>query len=81
MKPKVALTAGDSRHDNIRKALDLINEDIDLTGKSDVFIKVNFVDVNNQVAATHVDGIRALLEFLRERYSFQTETFWTRTVM
>ncbi|MBN2240753.1 MAG: DUF362 domain-containing protein [Dehalococcoidales bacterium] len=69
MKPKVAFTAGDSRYENIGKALDLLKDDIDLTGKKDVFIKVNFVDLENEVAVTHVDGVRALLEFLRERYT------------
>ncbi len=68
MKSRVALTAGDNRYETIRQALGLIKDDIDLTGKSDIFIKVNFVDVDRQVAATHVDGVRALLEFLRERY-------------
>jgi len=65
---KVALTAGDSRSENIRNALDLIKDDIDLTVKSDVFIKVNFVDTDIQAAATHVDAVRPLLEFLRARY-------------
>jgi uncharacterized protein (DUF362 family) len=65
---KVALTAGDNRSENIRNALDLIKDDIDLTGKSDVFIKVNFVDTEIQAAATHVDAVRPLLEFVRARY-------------
>jgi hypothetical protein len=65
---KVALTAGDNRSENIRNALELIQEDIDLTGKSDVFIKVNFVDTEIQAAATHVDAVRPLLEFIRARY-------------
>ena len=65
---KVALTAGENRSENIRKALDFINDDIDLTGKSDVFIKVNFVDTDIQAAATHVDAVRPLLEFIRSRY-------------
>lgn len=65
---KVALTAGNNRSENVRNALDLIKEDIDLTGKSDVFIKVNFVDTEIQAAATHVDAVRPLLEFIRSRY-------------
>ena len=69
MSPAVALTKGGTRSENIDKALRLIEKDIDLTGKSDIFIKVNFVSNENQLAATHVDGVRALLEFLRERYS------------
>lgn len=69
MSPVVALTKGGTRSENIDKALRLIEKDIDLTGKSDLYIKVNFVSNENQLAATHVDGVRALLEFLRERYN------------
>lgn len=69
MKPKVALTTGDNRSENITNALDLIKDDINLTGKTDIFIKVNFVDIYNQITATHVDGVKALLAFLRERYN------------
>ena len=68
MKAKVALVKGGNRAANIRKALDLIEEDIDLRGKSNVFVKVNFVSTQDQLAATHVDAVRSLLEFLRERY-------------
>jgi uncharacterized protein (DUF362 family) len=68
VKSKVGLAKGGSRRENVRQALDLIQDDIDLTGKSNVFVKVNFVSSTNQLAATHVDGVRALLEFLRERY-------------
>ena len=69
MKPKVALVRGADRRDNIDSALRLIEADIDLSGKSDIFIKVNFVSTRNQLAATHVDGVRGLLSFLRERYT------------
>lgn len=69
MKSRVALTTGDSRENNIAKALDLIQDDIDLTGKSDIFIKANFVDTKNQLCSTHAEGVKALLKFLRERYT------------
>jgi uncharacterized protein (DUF362 family) len=69
MKSKIAFTAGGDRSQNIEAALRLIESDIDLTGKSDLFIKVNFVNTEIQAAATHVDGVRTLLQFLRERYS------------
>jgi len=69
MKQRVAFTAGGSRSQNIENALRLIESDIDLMGKSDLFIKVNFVNTEIQVAATHVDGVRTLLQFLRERYT------------
>jgi uncharacterized protein (DUF362 family) len=69
MKSRVAFTARGSRHGNIAAGLDLIRDDIDLSGVSDLFIKVNFVSTTIHLAATHVDGVRALLEFLRERYT------------
>ncbi len=65
---KIALTADENRSENIKNALDLIKEDVVLTGKSDVFIKVNFVDTEKQAAATHVDAVRPLLEFIRSIY-------------
>jgi len=67
-KTKVSLTKGGSRVDNVRQALRLIENEIDLRGKSSVFVKVNFVSTQNQLAATHVDAVRSLLEFLRARY-------------
>ncbi len=69
MKSKVALTKSGKRVENIEAALQLIKSEIDLETKSDVFIKVNLVSTRNQLASTHVDSVRALLRFLRERYS------------
>jgi hypothetical protein len=34
----------------------------------DILIKVNFVSTTRQLATTHVEGVRALLDFLRPRY-------------
>ena len=68
MKSKVALVKGSTRRENIEKALRLIESDISLSAKSSVFIKVNFVSTKKQLAATHVEAVRALLRFLRERY-------------
>lgn len=68
MKSKVALVKGGTRTENIQEALQLIESDISLSARSSVFIKVNFVSTTKQLAATHVDAVRALLRFLRERY-------------
>ena len=68
MKPKVALTRTGSRAENIEAALRLIEGDIKLAGKERLVIKVNLVSTRNQLAATHVEGVRALLRFLRQRY-------------
>ena len=68
MKPKVALTKGKNRFDNIYKSLQLLADDIDLKGKNNIFINVNFTSRFDQLGATHVDSVRACLKFLRERY-------------
>jgi uncharacterized protein (DUF362 family) len=63
---RVALVKGNDRGSNIRKALELISDDIDLQGRRPV-IKVNFVSTYVPLAATHVDAARALVEFFRDR--------------
>jgi len=68
MKSKIALTKGSNRSQNIDAALRLVENEIDLEGKRNLFIKVNFVSTHNQLAATHVNAVRPLLKFLRERY-------------
>lgn len=68
MKPKVALSKGGTRAENIEVALRLIESEFHLETKSNVLIKVNFVSTVNQLAATHVDAVRALLRFIRQRY-------------
>jgi len=62
-----ALIKGESRADNVFKALKLIENDIKkgLAKKKRVLIKPNFVGVDRQLCATHVDGVEATLEFLK----------------
>jgi len=59
---------GDNRYDNIAKALSLIEDDIDLSDKKRILIKPNFVSTRRQLAATHVDAVRAVLDWLRPCY-------------
>ena len=68
MKPKVALVKGGNRAENIERSLRLLGDDINLTGVKNLFIKINLISRDNQLGATHADGVRALLLFLRERY-------------
>ncbi|HID86766.1 MAG TPA: DUF362 domain-containing protein [Anaerolineae bacterium] len=68
MKCRVALLKGNDRYDNVHRALDLIADQIQVAGKQRVLIKPNFVSTRRQLAATHVDAVRALLDFLRARY-------------
>jgi uncharacterized protein (DUF362 family) len=63
---KVALVKGDDRKENIRRALELIGEDINLKGRRPV-IKVNFVSTYKPLCATHPDAARAVVEFLQDR--------------
>jgi uncharacterized protein (DUF362 family) len=63
---RVALVKGDDRKTNIRSALELIAEDIDLKGRRPV-IKVNFVSTFVPLCATHPDAVRAVVEFLQDR--------------
>jgi uncharacterized protein (DUF362 family) len=63
---KVSLVKGDDRKLNLRKALELIQGDIDLKGRRPL-IKVNFVSTYNPVCATHPDAVRAVIEFLKDR--------------
>lgn len=64
-----ALIKGNDRSENIYKALKLIEDQVlsGIKGKQ-ILIKPNFVQTSNQLAATHVDAIRGILEFLRPHY-------------
>ena len=63
---RVALVKGDDRRANIRRALELIQGDVDLRGRRPL-IKVNFVSTYNPLCATRVEAARAVLEFLQDR--------------
>lgn len=63
---KVSLVKGEDRKANIRQALELVADDIDLEGRRPV-IKVNFVSTHNPLSATHPDAVRGIVEFLRDR--------------
>jgi uncharacterized protein (DUF362 family) len=66
-KSVVGLIRGDDRYDNVRRALEAISETVDLHAVRRPLIKPNFVSTTRQLAATHVDAVRAVLDFLRER--------------
>jgi Uncharacterized conserved protein len=65
----VALIKGNDRAENIYKALKLIENEVfsGIQGKQ-ILIKPNFVQTSKQLAATHVDAVRGILEFLRPHY-------------
>ena len=64
---KVALVKGDERRKNVRRALELIKDEVapEVAGKR-MLIKPNFVSVRRQLAATHLDATRGILDFLRD---------------
>ncbi len=66
---KVALIRGDSRRKNVFQSLKLIEKEIreKLEGRK-ALIKPNFVSSSVQKAATHIDQIRGILDFLSEVY-------------
>lgn len=63
---RVALVRGEERYGLIRRALSLIEADVapQLAGRQ-IVIKPNFVTVRRQLAATHAEAVRAVLDFLR----------------
>ena len=65
---QVALIQGDDRYQNTLDALNHIAADIDLSARRHVLVKPNFVVTDKPLAATHVDAVRAVLDFVRERY-------------
>lgn len=67
---KVALVSGDNRRKNIFQALVSIDDQIKpiLKRKKRVVIKVNCVSDNFQLAATHVDALSGILDYLEPRF-------------
>lgn len=61
---KVALIKGTDRYKNILKALDCIANDLQLTYAKNIVIKVNLTSPVTPSAITHIDAIRAVLDFL-----------------
>jgi len=71
MKPVVAVTRSNGHYDGVSSALRLIEEQIegDVKGRKRVLIKPNFVSTSRQLAATHVDAVRAVLDVISKHYS------------
>ncbi len=68
----VSLIKGYDRRENIFNSMKLIEDQIfSAIGNKTVLIKPNFVQVNKQLAATHVDHVRGILEFLRQHHKNQ----------
>ncbi len=62
---KVALIKGNDRRQITYQALKKIEDDVLASiGNKRILIKPNFVTTNKQLAATHVDAVRGILDFL-----------------
>ena len=66
-KTEVALVKGNSRYENIISSLNFIEKEIlkIIKNKENILIKPNCVSESVQLASTHVDAIRAVLDFLQ----------------
>ena len=64
----VALVRGEGRYKNVTAALEAISGQVRLDGVRRVLVKPNFVSTDHPLAATHVDAVRAVLNFIRARY-------------
>ena len=66
----VALTSGDDRRKNVYNALVAIDRDLQprMRTRKYVVIKPNFVNTQNQLAASHADAMRGILDYLAEHF-------------
>lgn len=62
--PSVAIVKGFDRYDNITRALDLLGSEA-MCGITHL-LKPNFVSTENQLASTHREAARAVLDFLHK---------------
>jgi uncharacterized protein (DUF362 family) len=66
MASRVSLIRGEDRRQNILAALDAIAADVEpLLQVEEILVKPNLVCADNPLAVTHVDAVRAVLDWLR----------------
>ncbi len=66
---RVSLIKGDDRRAIARRSLELIADDVTRgLGARQPLIKPNFVSSTNQLASSHVDQMRGILDFLSSIY-------------
>jgi len=70
-RARVALTSGDDRRKNVYNALMAVDADLQpkLKQRKYVVIKPNFVSTTIQLAGSHADAMRGILDYLSERFS------------
>ena len=69
---KVCLVKGNDCRDNVYQALKKIEDEVMASiGEKKILIKPNFVITTRQLAATHVDAVRGILDFLKPHHKKQ----------
>jgi len=63
----VSLAKGEKSYDAVRRALELIKDDVKVPTSRPVLVKPNLVSARIELSATPVDAVRAVLDFLKEK--------------
>lgn len=68
MTSLVSLVHGNDRYNNVQRSLDLIRDEVKaaFNGKKKILVKPNLVSTSRQLAATHIEAVKAVLDFLFE---------------
>jgi uncharacterized protein (DUF362 family) len=71
--PKVSLIKGNDRREIIYQALKSIEDEVlaSIGDKKKILVKPNFVSTTRELAATHPDAVRGILDFLKPRYKHE----------
>ncbi len=69
---KISIVKGEDRKENIKKAIFLIEKDIDKAIKTKkskkLFIKINAIDSNFPLACTHIEALEAVLDIFYKKF-------------
>jgi uncharacterized protein (DUF362 family) len=70
-RPVVAVARSEGYYEGTERALDLIEDQIEagVRGKRRLVVKPNFVSTRRQLAATHVNSVRAVLDVVTRHYN------------
>jgi uncharacterized protein (DUF362 family) len=70
---KVSLVQGNDRREIVFQALKNIEQEVlaSIGDKKKILVKPNFVVTNRELAATHVDAVRGILDFLKPHFKGQ----------
>ena len=69
---KVGLARGNRSYDAVRKALELVSDDVHIPSNLPVLIKTNMVMPMVKLAATPVQAVQAVMDYLGGEFAVQT---------